>query len=290
MTSKNLDIDLLHTFVTVADAGSFSRASELLFFTQPTISLRIKRLEEQTATKLFSRQGQGAVLTEEGLHLLRYARRLVSLNDEAWTAITSPGISGPVRLGLLPDFSVQSICKVIYGFAKAHPGVRLEIMEGPSVELREALEDGRLDLALLIGEESKTSPLFRKEQICWLASPDYQWDKKRPLPLALCPQPCRFREMAFSQLESAGIEWQMTFTSQNFLVTKEAVVAGLGVTVRGESLIDESIVRCEKKLGLPELPIMDIVLERAKKSLNLESVNALADMMLMKNRALSMEL
>ncbi len=280
MSSDHLETALLRTFIAVAEAGGFSKASHLLSLTQPTISLRIKRLEDQCGTQLFQRQGQGALLTEEGSQLLRYARRIVSLHDEAWTAVTAQGISGALRLGLIPDLSLQPITKALYSFARAHPEVRLEVTEGTSAEMGEALAEGRLDMALMLGEESVSTPLYRTEQISWVASRNFRWQDDEPLPLVLCPEPCRFREMAFSRLDEAGIEWRLAFTSQSLSVTKEAVETGLGVTVRGDSLCGNNLVSCGRSLGLPVLPTFDIVLHRSAKSGNLESIQALSDLIL----------
>lgn len=280
MSAEQFETSLLRTFIAVVDTGGFSKASSLLSLTQPTVSLRIKRLEEQCGRPLFERNGQGAELTEEGNQLLRYARRIVNLQDEAWTAIKAQGISGSLRVGLIPDLSLQPITKALYAFARAHPELRLEVSEGTSDSMREAMRESRLDMALLVGEEGLNAPLYRHEKIGWICRRDFTWHKEEPLPLVLCPEPCRFREMAFTQLEAAGYEWRLALSSQSLSVTKEAVEAGLGVTVRGESLCNPKLINGEKMLGLPTLGAIKIVVESSAKATNQQSIDALTELLL----------
>jgi DNA-binding transcriptional LysR family regulator len=74
-----MDIDLLRSFVSVVDAGGFTKASERVHRTQSTVSQQIKRLEDQLGRPLLQRNGKQATLTEEGERLLSYARRILAL-------------------------------------------------------------------------------------------------------------------------------------------------------------------------------------------------------------------
>ena len=81
-----LDVDQLRTFVAITDAGSFTRAAELVHKTQSAVSMQMKRLEERLGKELFARDGRQSRLTEEGERLLDYARRIVRLNLQAIAA------------------------------------------------------------------------------------------------------------------------------------------------------------------------------------------------------------
>src|SRR5438445_15358 len=78
-----LDLDLLRSFVSVVDAGGFTRAGERVHRTQSTVSQQIKRLEEDVGQPLLNRSGKDVTPTEAGERLLSYARRLLSLAEEA---------------------------------------------------------------------------------------------------------------------------------------------------------------------------------------------------------------
>src|SRR5574337_355634 len=75
-----LDIDQLRTFIAIADTGSFTRAAEVVNKTQSAVSMQMKRLEERLERPIFARNVRASKLTEDGLHLLDYARRIVKLN------------------------------------------------------------------------------------------------------------------------------------------------------------------------------------------------------------------
>src|SRR6478735_11497962 len=83
MGAAMLDLGLLRSFVSVVDAGGFTRAGERVHRTQSTVSQQIKRLEEDVGQLLLVRNGKDVTPTEAGERLLSYARRLLSLADEA---------------------------------------------------------------------------------------------------------------------------------------------------------------------------------------------------------------
>ncbi|MGE5164126.1 MAG: LysR family transcriptional regulator, partial [Sphingobacteriales bacterium] len=89
-----MDIDLLRSFVSVVDAGGFTRAGERVHRTQSTVSQQIKRLEEQLGRPLLQRNGKQATLTEEGERLLSYARRILALEQEARDVVARPVTDG----------------------------------------------------------------------------------------------------------------------------------------------------------------------------------------------------
>src|ERR1700710_530451 len=95
-----LDFGLLRTFVAVADCGGFHRAAERLNLTQSTVSQQIKRLELETKRPLFRRTTRTLALTDDGEMLLGDARRLLQLEEAARRRLTSPPLSGTVRLGV----------------------------------------------------------------------------------------------------------------------------------------------------------------------------------------------
>ena len=78
-----LDLDLLHSFISVVEAGGFTRAGERVHRTQSTVSQQIRRLEETVGQPLLHRNGKQVSLTEQGERLLSYARRILALEQEA---------------------------------------------------------------------------------------------------------------------------------------------------------------------------------------------------------------
>ncbi|MEJ0093080.1 MAG: LysR family transcriptional regulator [Methylocella sp.] len=120
-----LDLELLRSFVSVVDAGGFTRAGERLHRTQSTVSQQIKRLEDDVGRPLLSRIGKQVTPTDDGERLLSYARRILSLAEEARDVLTRPAQDGAVRLGIPEDFAAYRLTELLASFARSRPGLRL---------------------------------------------------------------------------------------------------------------------------------------------------------------------
>src|SRR4030081_3590620 len=121
--SAMLDLDLLRSFVSVVDSGGFTRAGERVHRTQSTVSQQIKRLEEDVGQPLLIRNGKDVTPTEAGERLLSYARRLLSLAEEARDVLARPGNEGAVRLRIPKEFAAYRITKLMATFFRAAPGL-----------------------------------------------------------------------------------------------------------------------------------------------------------------------
>src|SRR5690348_4092638 len=100
----NIPTELLRTFVTVIDEGSFTRAAHALRITQPAVSSHIKKLQTILGSDLIDRSGHGLAPTPKGELVLTYARRLLSINDLI-LQVGEPGRNAHmIRLGMPEDF------------------------------------------------------------------------------------------------------------------------------------------------------------------------------------------
>jgi DNA-binding transcriptional LysR family regulator len=270
--TRNLDTNLLRTFAAIAECGGFARAAKAVHLSQPTVSLQMKRLEEQTEATLFQKNGRAMVLTEEGHNLLRYARKILDLNDEAWTAVSAGQLTGSVRLGVFEDLLDFFLPDVLSRFTRAHPGVRLDMTVAHSAHLYDLIAKGMLDLAFMLRRQGQVgAETVRREKIRWIASEEYDLKTDGELPLIMCEAPCGFRETAVKALEDSDIKARTIFTSASFAGVKAAVKSGLGVTLRGESAATDGLIAIDDDIGLPPLPDYEIVLARRE---NLESMAA----------------
>src|SRR5258705_8731182 len=127
-----LDLDLLRSFVSVVDAGGFTRAGERVHRTQSTVSQQIKRLEEDVGQPLLVRSGKDVTPTEAGERLLSYARRLLALAEEARDVVSRPGNEGAIRLGVPEDFAAYRLAKLLAAFSRWHPTLPLQRRAGQS--------------------------------------------------------------------------------------------------------------------------------------------------------------
>ena len=138
----NLDLDLVRAFVAVAEAKNFTRAGVRLGRTQSTVSLQVKRLEEQLDAALFTRDPRKVVLTGHGEALLTHARRLLRLNDEIVGEILEHGLEGEVRFGAPEDFATTHLPGILGDYARAYPHVSLSVTCDLTLKLMDKMAQG----------------------------------------------------------------------------------------------------------------------------------------------------
>jgi DNA-binding transcriptional LysR family regulator len=234
-----LDLELLRSFVSVVDAGGFTRAGERVHRTQSTVSQQIKRLEDDVGQPLLNRSGKDVTPTEAGERLLSYARRLLALAEEARDVVVRPESEGAVRLGVPEDFAAYRLAKLLAAFSRSHPGLRLDVRADQSANLKRELERGELDLALFkraAGEKGGIA--VWPERVHWVTSKTHPRDVSTgSVPLIGFPSGCLYRAGAIHGLESAGRSWHMAYTSSNLSGIQAAVAAGMGLSILSEMAI-----------------------------------------------------
>ncbi|MEN0105723.1 MAG: LysR family transcriptional regulator [Pseudomonas sp.] len=254
-----LDLELLKTLVCVVDEGSFTRAAERVHRTQSTVSQQVRRLEESLghALLLRDRSGNQVTATTQGELLAQYARRLLALAQEAEEAMASDGTLQSLRLGVPEDFDTQRMTALLASFAGARPEARLETVSGMSVDLRRKLASGELDIALLKREPGSGECLASwPERLVWVKGQQAEL-AEQPLPLALFPQGCLYRQRAIRSLDKARRPWRIAFGSASLTGIQAAVASGLGVSVLPESAVLAQHSRCD---DLPALAPSELAL------------------------------
>lgn len=258
--------DLLRTFVAVAEAENFTRAGQVVNRTQSAVSMQVKRLEAEVGHSLFERNGGsgGVSLTGKGVELLRYARRILALHDEAVAAVARPGLEGKVRLGLPEDFSSTFLPGVLARFNESHPNVRVEVMCAPGKDISDMLENGKLDLGIHSGEASEgRCEVLRQEALAWVVSPSSLAHERDPVPLAVYWEGCSYRRWAIHALETMGRDYRIAFTSLSISGIFAAVRAGLAVAAVGVSNLTSDLMTLGPADGYPVLPHASVTLHRA---------------------------
>jgi DNA-binding transcriptional LysR family regulator len=239
METSMLDLELLRSFVSVVDAGGFTRAGERVHRTQSTVSQQIKRLEADIGQPLLNRNGKDVTTTEAGERLLSYARRLLSLAEEARDVVARPSHEGAVRLGVPEDFAAYRLAKLLAAFSRSHPTLRLDVRADQSTYLKRDLERGDLDLALFKRTASEKGGIaVWPERVHWVTSKSHPRDTRAgSVPLIGFPTGCLYRAGAIHALESAGRAWHMAYTSSNLSGIQAAVAAGMGLSILSEMAI-----------------------------------------------------
>ncbi|SEN32510.1 transcriptional regulator, LysR family [Roseovarius tolerans] len=255
---RNLDITTLRALVAVTDHGGVTRAAAMLNLTQSAVSMQIKRLEEMLGLALFDRGNRRVSLTASGEQLVRYARRILALNDEAVGRLTEDLYEGELRLGVPHDIVYPVVPRVLKQFNAAYPRVNVHLRSSSTVKLREEFARGEVDLILTTeegvddGGETLTEMALR-----WTGAPGGTSWKRRPLRLAFCTN-CIFRPIVLRKLEQAGIDWEMAVLSEDDRAVEALVSADLAVGALLEDSIPPHQEAIEPGTALPDLGVQKI--------------------------------
>lgn len=256
-----LDLDLLLAFQTVVDCGGFTRAAERLHRTQSTVSMQIKRLEQRLDRRLLDREARGVALTPEGERLLGHARRLLALNDETLAAFAGDGPQGHVRIGTPADYASAFLGDLLPFIARRFPGVTIQVESDLSQGLMARFDRRDLDLALVTrmpGRPDGTT--VHRSRLVWVSAPGANALHRQPLPLALFPVGCHFREVALDALRESAIDYRIVYESPSMGGIEAAVGADFAVAAVAADAIPSRLMRAPVEVGLPTLPETEVAL------------------------------
>lgn len=170
-----MDITNLKEFLALAETRNFWETSELLFMNESTLSKHIKKLEEELAVPLFNRSTRKVTLTSYGECLIPYAKSIVEQEQQFLQALSEQlqAESQTLILGVIPSMVPYHITDILVNFRKKHPGKNVQILEGDTNELSEALLHQKCSLAFL--RDSSLHPLdselfeklpFTRDRLC----------------------------------------------------------------------------------------------------------------------------
>ena len=271
--SFGFDLDLLRTFAAVVVCSGFTTAAERVHLPQSTVSQQIKKLEVNFGTSLLRRdKSTGTVeTTEAGELLLSYARRILATAEEAAEVMRKPLAPRTVRLGVPEDFAGRRLIDLLLGFSAASPHIRLDTLSGWSTELRRLLDTGEIDLALIKREPGDGACLASwKEDLIWVESATRSVETD-PVPLAVFPVGCIYRDRAIRAIERSGRRWRIAYTSQGLMGVQAAVASGLGISL----LPSDAVLSEHRQLGptdgFDDQPASEMALVKGRASLSNEA-------------------
>lgn len=251
-----LELDVLRTFVAIAETKSFSSAANAVFRTPSAVSMQIKKLEETLGRSMFSRDARSVSLTPDGEVLLGYARRLLAINREAVSKFVVPEISGVVHIGSPDDVGDRVLPLVLKRFARTHPGILVDVVIDQSANLKKRLEERRLDLTLITCQPEtlpEGAELVRTEPLVWAGAKGGSAHMCRPLPVSVWEEGCAWRAGAIDGLERAGIDYRVAYMSAHGAGQRAAILSDLAIAPVPRSLLGCEFVELGECDGLPEI-------------------------------------
>jgi len=181
-----IELRQLRYLIAAAEAGSFSRAARTLNIKQATLSRHILDVEKRLGMALFDRKTRGATLTKDGETYLRTAQRIVVEWEElnAWVRSTRNGEAGRLAVGFYTSFSAGNLRATLSEFGERHPEVKLWGFERDRKMLLAGIENGLLDIAIMIGEipyPGLMSRSFWSERILVAMPEDHPLASREPI-------------------------------------------------------------------------------------------------------------
>lgn len=174
-----MDLHYLEIFNSIAEQSSFKKASEILHISQPALSIQMKKLETQTSLKLFYKSGNKIYLSESGLILYGYTKKIFSLVEEMEDSLThlSETIGGTINLGGSNTPGTYILPLVIGEMKKLYPSVTINLHIANTSEITTLIDNGTLDIAVNGGNNSYNNYIYTEKLLCdrlvIIASPDH---------------------------------------------------------------------------------------------------------------------
>ena len=266
-----MDIPNLYAFIAVAETGSFSKASEQLFLTQPAISKRVAALEKELDVHLFDRIGRKVTLTEAGTALLTRAKSILQQVEDSKRAIQnlSGNIVGKLSIGTSHHIGLHRLPPVLRAFTESYPEVELDLHFMDSEEACHAIEHGDLEMGI-VTLPLKPAKILHTYEV-WPDPLDIVVNKTHPLTKikkitpkhlsefsAILPTRGTYTRQIFEHtMQKHKLELKVGLSTNYLETIKMMVNVGLGWSVLPRSMLNDELktlniegIKLERQLGV----------------------------------------
>ncbi|MGP1355989.1 LysR family transcriptional regulator [Roseicyclus sp.] len=270
-----MEMSQIRYVLAAARALNFTRAAEECHVTQPALTKGIKALETELGANLFLREGRRVLLSEFGRSMLPHLRQIAEEAEAARTLAQSFRLleKAPLRLGVLSTIGHMRLARFLARLQSGHPGMELAVSEGPLDRLREDLDAGRLDAAILsdlggLGDSLRLTPLYEERYVV-VIPPQHRLGGMNAVTLHdlsgenyVDRLSCEMREMVMRVCDGAGVSLYARFRSEREDWVQAMVLAGIGFAFMPEysvslpGLIQRPLVQPEvaRKVALATMP------------------------------------
>jgi DNA-binding transcriptional LysR family regulator len=237
-----MEVRQLQTFCILAEELNFTRTAERVHTVQSNVTSQIKSLEVELGTQLFDRLAKRVLLTEAGRRFLPYAEKALAAMEQGQCAVkfgSEP--AGPLRIGAPESVLTYRLPEVLKLFRKRYPQVQIIFRPDLDEKLADALESGKLDLAINMSDSVDGDQLrsikMRTEEVYLFGTPDHPLaNAKTVYPkdlsdqnLLLTEAGCGYRKKLDTQLALANIRPQHITEFSSVEAIKQCVTAGMGL-------------------------------------------------------------
>ena len=246
-----MTLQQLTYFLAAAEHRSFSAAAEALAMAQPSLSEQIRRLEAELGVELFARGGRRLVLTEAGRAFLPHAERTLAAAAEATDAVREVRTvaAGTLTFGTFGNAPYAFTADLVESFRLRHPDVRVRLVGQNSIEVAEAVRDGRIEAGLVVlpidDRSLDVRPVLRDELVYLSADPART---EQPVTIELLAQrpiilhDARFgwsdpvRRQLLERAQRAGVRLEPIIEVEYIEAAQELAARGLGDAIGAQYL------------------------------------------------------
>ncbi|MFC0117111.1 LysR family transcriptional regulator [Pseudoalteromonas xiamenensis] len=255
-----MDIESLRSLLAFVETGSITRAAKQAFRTQAAISMQMKKLEMELGKPIFVKNGRNLNLTAEGQQLARYARRLVSLHDETLLAVKNKSIKHVVRVGCPDDYVDAVLPKLVNVLNDTFDEIEIQVVCGPSYQLRIMLDSGQLDLAIVSRvPASEEGFLLLRGQGIWAGLNNSILVERDVIPITVFEKDCKFHQAAIEGLIKLATPFNIVVMSQSFSAQKSVILGNQAIGAMADISCQSPLVKVEHA-KLPSLPVVELAL------------------------------
>ncbi|EKV02154.1 transcriptional regulator [Leptolyngbya sp. PCC 7375] len=236
-----MDLYQIRYFLTIADVQSFTKASELLYVSQPSLSAGIKKLEQELDVTLFERGGRRTLLTPAGQRFQESAKAILAAYQAARQDLQQLKEQPTLRIGTLHTLRSHHIAKLIGAFRQQYPNVTVVVLNGYLQDIKDWLEQGKIDVAITWLQEQdsdENSQLLFHQPLTLAVSDDHALAKAKSACLRdLDGQPyierinCEFWRAYDTLFADAGIQPNIVYSSNNEEWVISLIQVGMGMSI-----------------------------------------------------------
>ncbi|NBO23787.1 MAG: LysR family transcriptional regulator [Chlamydiae bacterium] len=267
ITRGRMDLQLLETFLDLAETKNFTMTAKRLKKSQAAISLQINRLEELLGKFLFDRDNRNVNLSQDGEVLVSYAKQILNMHQELLYRFSALPIEGTVTIGATENFCATELPEILSLFTKQYPKIILKAYSDSAKNLKTLFEKEGVEM--IIFEQLSSNPIaesipLKEESLVWIKGKDFHVDFSKPIPIILGPEGCTYREKTIEALDDAKIPYRIIFSSASQTGRLSAVKTGLGISILPTSQLKKEFEVLEQA-PLPKLPKLQISMLKSKK-------------------------
>ncbi len=238
-----MEIRNLRTFLQVAERKSFTKAAEALSYTQSTVSMQIKQLEDELGAPIFERINHRTELTERGELLMKHARQIINIIEEISVGnADTDDCQGVVRFAMAPSVCNLMMGKTYMAFHKKYPGVNVKIVEGETHHMLSMLDRGDVDLVFVVDRHVYNKEYVvaskRKVEMNFVAGRDFELCGKDNLsiadivkhPFILTEKHLSYRKLFDERLSELSLEVNPIVEMGDTSLILELIELGAGIS------------------------------------------------------------